>query len=193
MTSIHTEHHDTVASTQARATELLDAGRVAVVVSTDEQPAGRGRAGRRWQSPPGGALLVSVGAAGEAVQVACALEQLPLRAAECLLDAVREVTGSPLAVWKSPNDLVAPVPATFVPGAHTSAAKVGGVLIDLVTTGGAGDRVIIGAGMNVCGAAFTTSDGRDATTLEQLAGEPIDLAAIRHAAVRRLAALIGLG
>jgi BirA family biotin operon repressor/biotin-[acetyl-CoA-carboxylase] ligase len=54
------EHHPVIDSTNARAKKLAAEGAPGgQVVTADEQTAGRGRQGRRWFAPPGGALLYS--------------------------------------------------------------------------------------------------------------------------------------
>lgn len=57
----HPHHHIRITdSTNARARELAEAGAPqGTVVTADEQSAGRGRRGRAWFAPPGGALLYS--------------------------------------------------------------------------------------------------------------------------------------
>ena len=53
-------HYRRTDSTNARARELAEAGAVGgLVVTADEQTAGRGRQGRSWFAPPGTALLYS--------------------------------------------------------------------------------------------------------------------------------------
>jgi BirA family biotin operon repressor/biotin-[acetyl-CoA-carboxylase] ligase len=54
------EHHERTDSTNARAKELAGEGAPGgLVVTADEQTAGRGRQGREWFAPPGRALLYS--------------------------------------------------------------------------------------------------------------------------------------
>lgn len=53
-------HYRVTDSTNARARELAEGGAPGgTVVTADEQTAGRGRQGRSWTAPPGGALLYS--------------------------------------------------------------------------------------------------------------------------------------
>ncbi|HXV05373.1 MAG TPA: biotin--[acetyl-CoA-carboxylase] ligase [Solirubrobacterales bacterium] len=53
-------HFRVTDSTNARARELAEAGAPGgTVVTADQQTAGRGRQGRSWTAPPGGALLYS--------------------------------------------------------------------------------------------------------------------------------------
>jgi BirA family biotin operon repressor/biotin-[acetyl-CoA-carboxylase] ligase len=54
-------HLHSIGSTNARARELAQAGAPhGTAVTADEQTAGRGRQGRGWSTPPGGALAVSL-------------------------------------------------------------------------------------------------------------------------------------
>jgi BirA family transcriptional regulator, biotin operon repressor / biotin---[acetyl-CoA-carboxylase] ligase len=54
-------HLRSIGSTNARARELAQAGAPhGTAVTADEQTAGRGRQGRGWSTPPGGALAVSL-------------------------------------------------------------------------------------------------------------------------------------
>jgi len=54
-------HVRSIGSTNARARELAQAGAPhGTAVTADEQTAGRGRQGRGWSTPPGGALAVSL-------------------------------------------------------------------------------------------------------------------------------------
>lgn len=54
-------HYATLGSTNDRARELAaDGAPHGTIVTADEQTAGRGRRGRRWEAPPGQALLLSV-------------------------------------------------------------------------------------------------------------------------------------
>lgn len=156
---------DACASTQDEARALLEAGSEAVAVSARSQRDGRGREGRAWQDPPGEALLLSVARRGPLpVSV---LEDLPRRVATALLAAIGDGADDEHGVvWKAPNDLVA----------ASDAAKVGGILVDARTVGDAVGSIIVGVGVNVAGPAFTTRDGRGATSLEQALGRPVDRA-----------------
>ncbi|MCW2924697.1 MAG: hypothetical protein JWM98_2101, partial [Thermoleophilia bacterium] len=135
-----------------------------VAVSARSQGAGRGRGGRAWQDPPGEALMVSLGWAGPLP--ASVLDGLPLRVADAVLAAIELV--APAARdgirWKAPNDLVA----------ARDGAKVAGILVDARTLDGVVDPIIVGIGVNLAGAAFITTDGRDATTVEQVVGVRVE-------------------
>ena len=97
------------------------------VVVADHQTAGRGRLGRRWESPPGANLLFSVLLRPEVVS-----HLVMVRVALAARDAVRAVTGQEAGL-KWPNDLVT-----------EDGAKLGGLLAE--REGGA---VAVGLGLNV--------------------------------------------
>jgi BirA family transcriptional regulator, biotin operon repressor / biotin---[acetyl-CoA-carboxylase] ligase len=123
-------HLRRVGSTNDRARELALAGAPhGTLVTADAQTAGRGRQGRRWSSPPGSSLLMSlVLRPGEHTSDAVAkpspapvadsgFATLPLAAAV----AVCDVAG-PEAHIKWPNDILLPRP----PGL----AKLAGILVE---------------------------------------------------------------
>ena len=102
------------------------------VVIADEQYAGRGRHGRRWEAPRGSALLMSVVLrAGRARAPAVA----PLRVGLAVAHAIETTCGVDVKL-KWPNDVV------------LNGGKVAGVLCEGSTTGGR-MLVIAGIGINV--------------------------------------------
>ena len=157
------EVHAAIGSTNDRARELLavpDGEGVAVVA--EEQIAGRGRRGRRWTSPPGLNLLVSVGTrprlrAADAWQ----LGQAVALAARAACDGV-----APVAV-KWPNDLV-----------DTDGHKLGGVLVETAVDGARLADAVIGIGLNVNWRAvdMPAELRGSATSLADLAGATVDRA-----------------
>ena len=171
-------HLEACRSTQDEVLDELanaDGGAI-VAVSCDRQIDGRGREGRRWEQPPCGALLVSVGIRGPLP--AAVLQELPRRVARAVC-AVVDPTASladPRVAWKAPNDLV-----------DVDGAKLGGILVDARTTGSSVDHVVVGIGINARGERFTTSDGRDATTLEQVVGAQAQLELLRGRVVDAVA------
>ncbi|MDQ2797215.1 MAG: biotin--[acetyl-CoA-carboxylase] ligase [Actinomycetota bacterium] len=125
------EHHASIGSTNARATQL---GRPWVVVAADHQSAGRGRLARRWDAPPGRSVAVSA-----TVPVpASGAGWLPLLTGLAVTEAV-EATTSLSAELKWPNDVLLP---------SDDDRKVSGILCEVVVTR-AGPLVVIGAGINV--------------------------------------------
>ena len=96
------------------------------------QSAGKGRGGKSWHSPAGAGLLLSVsGRAPKPPDGSLALA-LGVAIAESLEDFVSE-----RVELKWPNDLVA------------QDRKLGGILVETSTQGGAETRVVAGLGVNI--------------------------------------------
>jgi BirA family transcriptional regulator, biotin operon repressor / biotin---[acetyl-CoA-carboxylase] ligase len=114
-----------------RARQGAPAGLVAVA---DHQTAGRGRLDRRWESPPGANLLVSI-----LLRPGCDGGDVHLCAGAVALagaDACREVAGvEPVLKW--PNDLL------------LDGAKLAGVLAEAEFAGSSLTAVVVGIGINV--------------------------------------------
>jgi BirA family biotin operon repressor/biotin-[acetyl-CoA-carboxylase] ligase len=106
---------DGVPSTQDVARQL----RVGTVVVAEHQTAGRGRLGRRWEAPPGSALLAS--------WVMPVRELAPLAAGVASAHACGERVR-----LKWPNDLL------------LDGCKLGGILVDRT-----GHKCIVGTGINL--------------------------------------------
>ena len=119
-------HHREIDSTNRRARELASAGAPhGTLVTAGAQTAGRGRQGRRWEAPPGSALLCS----------------LVLREFDALLSlraglAVADVAGEAARV-KWPNDV------------QVDGRKVAGVLVEGRPHEG---WAVVGIGVNVSAA-----------------------------------------
>lgn len=167
------EAHDRVASTNDRLRELARAGAPAfTVVTAEEQTAGRGRAGRRWHSPAGRGLWMSI-----------LLPQerrgrpplTPLLVGLAVSRAVRESTPEVAPGIEWPNDVV------------TGGRKVCGVLCE----GEAGARTVAGVGINVHGERrdFPEELREIATTLEQEAGRAVRRPELAGALLRSLRVL----
>ena len=129
-----------VTSTQDEARELP----VGSVVVAEEQTAGRGRLDRRWEAPPGSALLATFVVAPHPLASIAA----GVAAAEACGAAVR---------LKWPNDLL------------LNGAKLGGILVE-----GRPGKQLVGVGINLSsappGAARLEGVDRD-ELLERLSGE----------------------
>lgn len=137
-----------------------------VVVVADHQTAGRGRLGRRWESPPGSGLLVSVllRPAGLAPQRRHLVTSAVGLAAA---DACRAVAGfTPALKW--PNDLL------------VGDRKLAGILAE-----GVGDAVVVGLGLNVSAAP------PGGASAEEAAGRPVDREALLASMLRGLEARCG--
>jgi BirA family biotin operon repressor/biotin-[acetyl-CoA-carboxylase] ligase len=119
-------------------TKLLDAlppaAGAASVVLAEHQTGGRGRRGRGWVAPPGGAICFSL--AWQYPELPTDLSALSLVTGLCVVNALDElgVCGVQL---KWPNDLV------------TAHGKLGGILIEMRAEAGGPVHVVIGIGLNV--------------------------------------------
>jgi BirA family biotin operon repressor/biotin-[acetyl-CoA-carboxylase] ligase len=139
-----------VERTGSTSTDLLAAAAAGAsdrtVLVADHQAAGRGRAGRTWETPPGTALTVSV-LLRPAVP-AHALGWLALVGGVAVVRALAGVGVEALVKW--PNDVLLPgVGEQDVPGWGRD-RKVAGVLGDVVP-GGPGEppAAVLGIGVNV--------------------------------------------
>ena len=177
------EFHPEIGSTNARAREALrqPAGDGLAVVA-DRQTAGRGRRGRRWESPAGVNLTVSVGLRPRIAPQQVGL--LGIAAALAVRDAcAAEVPGHELLV-KWPNDVVA-----------ADGLKVAGLLVETALEDGQLAEAVIGIGINVTWlrSEMPAELRERATSLLELAGRPIDrvslLARLLAALDHELAAL----
>ena len=102
------ERFERVGSTNDVVREWLAAGTPEICLAVaDEQTAGRGREGRRWQAPPGGALLASLGFRPGWLEPADTW-RLAATASLAMAEAAEHVAGLPAGTirLKWPNDLV---------------------------------------------------------------------------------------
>lgn len=138
-----------VERTGSTSTDLVAAAREGApdrtVLVADHQAAGRGRAGRTWETPPGQALTVSV--LLRPPVPAHALGWLALLGGLAVVDALAGLRCE--AVLKWPNDVLLPDAGDDdVPGWGRD-RKVAGVLGDVVTAGPDGTAAVLGIGVNV--------------------------------------------
>lgn len=120
------------------------------VVIADEQTAGKGRGGNRWQSRPGAGLWMS--AAYSFAEVPSEITSLTLRLGVRLAKSLRELCGVQVRL-KWPNDLI------------LDDGKVGGILLELTNSG----RTVI------CGIGINTRAPDRAEFLEPAALRPVGL------------------
>lgn len=104
------------------------------VLLAEYQTAGRGRRGRTWLAPPGGAICLSLSWTFR--EVPPELGALSLVVGVCIVRALREL-GLAQVQLKWPNDLL------------VAARKLGGVLIELRAESAGPAYVVIGVGLNV--------------------------------------------
>ncbi|MEX0744057.1 MAG: biotin--[acetyl-CoA-carboxylase] ligase [Phycisphaeraceae bacterium] len=162
-------HHDTLDSTNAEARRLVARGvALPVLVTANRQTAGRGRQGRTWQSPRGGAWMSCV---WPTVHPAEHYAALPLVAALALwrtvrarLDDAASIDTPPLRI-KWPNDLL------------VGGGKVAGVLCEREADGAC---VVIGVGINVnfSAAELPANVRYPAVTLRDVLGAAVELDAL---------------
>ncbi|MCA9877789.1 MAG: biotin--[acetyl-CoA-carboxylase] ligase, partial [Thermomicrobiales bacterium] len=97
------QHYPTLTSTMDRAAAFArGGGPEGVVVVSDEQTAGRGRASRAWYSPSGAALYATLLLRPPVPPPA--LATLPLLAGVAVAEVLESLTGAP-AQLKWPNDV----------------------------------------------------------------------------------------
>ena len=135
----------------------------------DEQTAGRGREGRTWVAPAGGALLLSLGFRPSWL-LADQVWRLAAIVSMAMAASAEDVAGLPAGTirLKWPNDLVTEGADGF--------RKVAGVLGETDGLGGADPRAIIGIGLNTNWAVadFPPSLAGSMTSLEAASGRPVD-------------------
>jgi BirA family transcriptional regulator, biotin operon repressor / biotin---[acetyl-CoA-carboxylase] ligase len=125
------------------------------VLLAEYQTAGRGRRGRAWLAPPGGAICLSLSWTFR--EVPQDLSALGLVIGVCALRALRELDVEGAAL-KWPNDLL------------IGGRKLGGVLIELRAESAGPACVVIGIGVNVAlGAALTKQLAEAGTAATDLA------------------------
>lgn len=117
---------------------------VALLV-TEHQVDGRGRSGRAWQTPPAAALTFSL--ALRPTASADTWGWLSLLVGVGVVGALRSATGVAASV-KWPNDLIVDVPGAPDLDGWGTERKVGGILVELVTTP-SGPVAVVGVGLNV--------------------------------------------
>jgi BirA family biotin operon repressor/biotin-[acetyl-CoA-carboxylase] ligase len=125
----------TLESTNTRLLESLPpAAGTAAVVLAEHQTGGRGRRGRGWVAPPGGAICLSLG--WQYADMPADLSALSLIVG---LSAVNALTALGVAgvSLKWPNDLV------------TAEGKLGGILIEMRAESGGPVHVVAGIGLNI--------------------------------------------
>lgn len=155
-------YFDTIGSTNTYLKEQASLGAPhGTAAIADCQTLGRGRLGRRFQSPKGSGIYLSV-----LLRPRCApqaLMHLTCAAAVAMCDAVEEATGTrPGIKWT--NDLV------------MGNRKIAGILTEMaVTAQGTVDYAIIGVGINCCQteADFPPEIRNTAGSLEMLLHRPV--------------------
>lgn len=151
---------DLTGSTNDDAREAAAAGAPhGAVFLADAQTAGRGRLGRRWHSPPGASLYVSILLRPNAI--ARDLAMLPLAAGLAVAESIDAVAPSLDARIKWPNDVL------------LGDAKVAGVLVEGALRGDRFQHVVVGIGLNVRGPRPPETVAGRATTVSAELGREL--------------------
>ncbi len=149
-----------IGSTNDEAKRLADGGgQEGLIVVAEAQTAGRGRAGRKWITPAGTAIALSV-----ILRPALAAERtarLTMLAGVALCDAIEQATGL-RADLKWPNDVL------------LSGKKVAGILAEAALFGDRLEYAVIGLGVNVNSAPSAAEVDFPATSLQAEAGREVD-------------------
>lgn len=185
------QHFARVGSTNDVVAAWLEAGEPEVCLATaDEQTAGRGRDGRKWRTPAGAGLLLSLGFRPawlpvDRVWLLAAVTSLAMAEAA---EEVAGLTGGSVRL-KWPNDLVLETEGLGV-------QKLAGVLGETAGLGSGDPRAIIGLGINVNWSreAFPPDLAAGMASLREAAGgRSVDQGRVLAAFLKRLeAAVIGL-
>ena len=150
--------HEAVGSTNDLAAAAAEAGASeGLVVVANTQSTGRGRVGRRWSSPAGAGLYVSVvlRPAGPALRL------LTIAAGVAIAEGVHAASGLETCV-KWPNDV------------HVGSRKLAGILAEAGSSGGAVNHVVLGFGINIRRAAYPPDVAARATSIERELGREVD-------------------
>ena len=180
------ERFGRVGSTNDVVREWLAEGTAEICLAVaDEQTAGRGRSGRSWQAPAGGALLLSLGfrptwLEPDRVWRLAATASLAMTAAASSVAGLADET----IRLKWPNDLV-------VETETLGMRKLGGILGETQGLGTNDPRVVVGIGLNADWRAgdFPAELAGSMTSLRELSsGSPVDSARLLDGFVARLEA-----
>ena len=153
----HIYHFFKADSTNRVALELGHAGEPeGAVVLAEEQTAGRGRAGRKWQSERASGIYVTLLLRPKLAPVQAPV--LTILAGLSAHDAVREVTGLDVDL-KWPNDLM------------LEGKKLGGILTEMHAEPSQVRFVIVGIGLNVNQERFPSELAGIATSLRAQTGK----------------------
>lgn len=154
--------HSTIGSTNDRAAELAREGAPeGALVLADEQTAGRGRLRRKWRTPKGSGIAMSLVMRPSQLERA-ALGAMGLIGALATIDALKGLRLDPRLKW--PNDVL------------LEGKKVAGVLAEASWTGQALDYVVLGIGVNVKPVPLEEKGAFDypSTSVEDTVGDTVD-------------------
>ncbi|MHB8835134.1 MAG: biotin--[acetyl-CoA-carboxylase] ligase [Candidatus Methylomirabilia bacterium] len=167
------EYHAAVDSTNRAAGDLARQGAVeGTVVVADAQTAGRGRMGRRWESPAGENLYFSVLLTPDIGPAR--VPQLALVAAVAVHEGLAECCPEITTQIKWPNDIL------------VGGRKVAGILCEANLEADRVHRVVLGVGINVNGMHVPRALQTTATTLRLAGGREVSRPALLAGVINRL-------
>ena len=140
----------------------VDVYRLPAVIVGVEQTKGRGRDGKVWHSPPGGAYVSYV---FSMPQENASLTAFSLACSVAVVRTVRAFGVQAVVKW--PNDVLAQKKDV------TGYRKLSGILVEILTSGERASGVIAGIGLNVADAQIPPEGG--AISLTELAGKNFEL------------------
>ncbi len=153
-------YFDSIGSTNDYALQWANegAGDLSLVLA-DEQTAGRGQKGRKWFTPPGSALALSLILRPTDTETLF-LPRVTALLAVSLVDSLRQRGLEPQIKW--PNDIL------------LGGRKVAGILVESTWSGNRLDATILGMGVNVLKASTPPEDEVlfPATSIEQESDKP---------------------
>lgn len=164
-------------STQDEAASWADAGAPdRALVIADEQMAGRGRVGRRWFTPPGSALALSLILRPESRVQSRSTPWYTALGALALADVLEGEGLAPEIKW--PNDVL------------LQRRKTAGILVEAQWLGSRLEALILGIGVNLSPASVPPPGEAlyPATCVEEALGRPVDRLAFLRALGRRVLA-----
>jgi BirA family transcriptional regulator, biotin operon repressor / biotin---[acetyl-CoA-carboxylase] ligase len=149
-----------IGSTHDEARRLAEGGgQEGLMVVAEAQTSGRGRAGRKWITPAGGAIAFSLILRPDLP--ASRASRLTMLAGVAACEAIEQVTGV-RAELKWPNDVL------------VSGKKVAGILAESAVMGDQLEYAVLGLGLNVSFTPPAAEVDFPATSLQAEAGREID-------------------
>lgn len=171
---------DSTVSTQEEARSLAEGGaQEGTLVIAEEQTGGKGRMGRKWFSPKGKGIWMSLVLRPK--QPMHYTPQLTLMTGVAVCRAVRKVTGV-MAGLKWPNDLL------------VEGRKISGILLESAAEDEYVRYCIVGIGIsaNLDAADYPDELAHVATSLKMESGEPVDRVALIAAVLEEFEILYAL-
>ena len=151
-------YYDSITSTNDKAYALAEAGEAeGAVIIAESQTKGKGRIGRKWLSPEGGGIYLSI-----VLRPDFETDEIPtitLMAGAAIVQAIKKVSGVD-AVMKWPNDVL------------INGKKVSGILTEIKAQPDRVDFLVLGIGINVN--TLSKKLPSEGTSLVVESGKPVD-------------------